>query len=70
MKTKQIKAKIILKEHNLEFGTIASSNDKELLIAVKGGFLSPEVMSFATWGYFTPESFYNTFSPQVGEHLD
>ncbi|MBQ2983748.1 MAG: methionyl-tRNA formyltransferase [Candidatus Gastranaerophilales bacterium] len=67
---KIIKAKIILKEHNLEFGTIASSNDKELLIAVKGGFLSPEVMSFATWGYFTPESFYNTFSPQVGEYLD
>ena len=67
---KIISAKAILKKHNLELGTIAKANEKELYIVVKDGFLSVEIVSFATWGYFTPETFYNTFKPNVGERLN
>lgn len=66
---KIIKARAIEKKHNLEYGTIAFASEKEILIATKDGFISPEIMSFATWGYFTPESFYNTFKPAIGERL-
>lgn len=66
---KIIKAKIIEKEHDFKLGIIAHSSKKGLLIAVKNGFLAPEILAFSTWGFFTPESFYNTFKPQVGERL-
>ena len=66
---KIIKANIVKKEHNLKFGQIALVDDKNLLIAAKGGYLSVEIAQIGTWGIFNQSDFYYTFSPKVGEFL-
>ena len=66
---KIIKASVIEKKHNLKFGQIALADDKNFLIAAKGGYLSVEVLQVGTWGVFNQNDFYYTFSPKVGEFL-
>ena len=66
---KVIKASIIEKEHDLKFGQIALADDKNFLIAAKGGYLAIEVLQVGTWGIFNTTDFYYTFSPKTGEFL-
>lgn len=66
---KVIKSSTIKKEHNLPFGSIALANEKEILISVKGGFISLEIFQLGTWGIMTPKEFYAMFNPKTGEVL-
>jgi len=67
---KVIKANAIEKKHNFELGRIIKANEKELLVAANGGFLSLEIMQIGTWGIFQPKEFYHTFSPKTDEFLN
>lgn len=66
---KIIKASPIKAEHNLEFGQIAISDERKLLIAAQGGYLSVEFLQLSSWGVFNPCEFYYTFSPTKDEIL-
>ncbi len=64
---KIIQACPIKKNHNFPFGKIVSSNEKELLVAAKGGYLSIEILQVGSWGIFTPKEFYKNFSANKDE---
>lgn len=66
---KIIKAKAINKKHKFEFGKIIKADKNNLLVVADNGFLSIEILQVGTWGYFSTESFYNTFSPNSSEYL-
>ena len=67
---KIIKAKAYQKQHEYRFGEIIKTNEKELLIAARGGILSLEIFQLGTWGVFGAKEFYDIFSPKAGEILN
>lgn len=67
---KIIKAHIIKKEHNLEYGTIAFCDENNIYIAAKGGFIAIDIISVGSWGCFSVKDFYYIFSPKIGEKLE
>ena len=66
---KIIKAIVINKEHNFEYGKIIKSDNENLLIACKNGVLSVEIFQIGTWGIFTPNEFKQFFNPREDEFL-
>ncbi len=66
---KVIKASVIAQKHNFKFGQIVECDDKTLLVAAIGGFVSLEVFQLNSWGVFNSKDFYYTFSPKTDEIL-
>lgn len=66
---KIIKAHIVEKCESEDFGRIFQADEKNLIISANGGKLALDVFQVGTWGIFTPEDFYNTFSPKTNEFL-
>ena len=66
---KIINAHAVEYKHDMEFGRIFKANEKQLLIACKGGLLDVKTMHLGTWGYFGAEEFYYMFTPKDDEYL-
>lgn len=63
-----ISANIWAQEHSHQFGEIVIKAGKPT-IAVRGGFIIPEIIQIGTWGIFSPNDFMEKFNPQAGERL-
>ena len=66
---KIIKATAFEKEHDLKFGQIALSNQNNIVVAGRGGYLSLDIVQIGTWGILNPHDFYYIFSPKIDEIL-
>lgn len=65
--TKIIKARAVNIQHNFEYGQIISSDKNCTIVAARNGCLALDIVQVGTWGIYSAEEFYFTFSPKVGE---